>query len=117
MRFSEFNDLPIITDVVVVGDDGAAERFDEGKWISGKLDGNIRIDQPTHGVGQPHAHVYGRKGKELVVVNFDGTASHKKSGRLPDEDADALRARGWKISASNIVEWTVLGTPYQFLVE
>lgn len=108
MRFSEFARLDVLDDVIVQTGTTSAERLDEGKWIKGRFDRSIRIDQPTHGVGQAHAHVYGRKGGELGVVNFDGSASHGSKVRLSDEDADALRARGFTIPAGNIVEWLVL---------
>lgn len=105
-----FQELPIIDEVFYFTDrrTGTIDLLQEGKWISGRFPNNIRIDQPTHGVGQQHAHVYGRKGNELVVVNFDGSASHGSRGRLSDQDADALRAKSFKIPQSNIVEWIVL---------
>ena len=39
----------------------------EGKWISGRFDRNIRIDHPTHGVWQTHAHVLGRRDEVLQL--------------------------------------------------
>ena len=39
-------------------------RIDEGKWIPTRTTNTIRIDQPTHGVGQTHAHIYGYLRKE-----------------------------------------------------
>ena len=110
-----------ITNIVVVsGDGGSAEILEDGKWIKGKLDRNIRIDQPTdgHDAGQPHAHVYGRNPRqELVIVNMDGTASHGKKGRLSPEDAEALKARGWTIRRDRIVEYFVLPGNPQLLLE
>lgn len=109
MLFSEFKTLPVLQDILVTED--GATRFDqlnEGKWISGRFDRNIRIDQPTHGVGQVHAHVLGRKKDEIGVVNFDGSSSHGTKCRLADADANALRARGFQISVGNVVEWVVL---------
>jgi hypothetical protein len=112
-------ELPVIDRVMVMTSDNSLELYEDRKWISGRFDRNIGIDQPTHGVGQQHAHVYGRKRDDdaFVVVNFDGTASHGKRGRLPDEDADALRARGYAILDSNIVEWTILLVQPQLLLE
>jgi hypothetical protein len=55
-----------------------AHRIDEGKWVPTKTSNTMRIDHATHGVGQTHAHIYGRKGTEIGVVNFDGTASRKR---------------------------------------
>ena len=108
MRFREFASLVTLSDVLVSADDVGFERLDEGKWVKGRFDSSIRIDQPTHGAGQTHAHVYGRKGDEIGVVNFDGSSSHGTKCRLSDADADALRERGFKIKAGNIVEWIVL---------
>lgn len=116
MRFSEFASLSILDEVLVSEDNATFERLDEGKWVKGRFDKNIRIDQPTHGVGQSHAHVYGRKGNEIGVVNLDGSSSHGTQCRLSDEDADALRARGFPIRSSNIVEWIVLDTRPQLLL-
>lgn len=118
MRFSQFIELPILDEIFVTNDGVTMEVLREGKWISGRFDGNIRIDQPSHGVGQKHAHVLCRKGNEIGVVNFDGTASHGSRCRLSDADADALRARGFQIPPGNIVEW--VESPFKqliFLVE
>ncbi len=116
MRFSEFANLPTLTEILVSEDNDRFERLDEGKWVNGRFDKNIRIDQPTHGVGQTHAHVYGRKGDEIGVVNIDGSSSHGTQCRLSDADADALRNRGFTIRAGNIVEWIVLGSQPQLLL-
>lgn len=108
MRFSEFASLVTLSNVLVSDGDVGFERLDEGKWGKGRFDDSIRIDQPTHGAGQTHAHVYGRKGDEIGIVNFDGSSSHGTKCRLSDADADALRKRGFTIKAGNIVEWIVL---------
>ena len=86
------------------------ELLEEGKWVAGRFERNIRIDHPTHlhGNGQVHAHVLGRKGDELGVVNFDGTASHGSRFRLHGRDASALRALGFEVPLDNIVEWMLL---------
>ncbi|CAM2158195.1 conserved protein of unknown function (plasmid) [Pararobbsia alpina] len=95
------------------------ETLREGKWITGRFAGNIRLDQPTHlhGDGQPHAHVLGRKGNELGVVNLDGTASHGSKFKLHDKDAAALRARGFNVSPDNLVEWMSISIMPQVLLE
>ncbi len=73
---------------------------------------NLGLDPPSSGRGLEHSHVLGRRGEELLIVNIDGSGSHGTKGRLHDKDADALRARGYKIPSSNIVEWTVIqGAP------
>jgi hypothetical protein len=110
---------PTLDEVILTEDGSTFELLKEGNIIRrGRFGRNIRIDQPNHGVGQAHAHVIGRKGKETVVVNIDGTGSHGTKGRLHPKDADALRARGFNIRPDNIVEWL----PYedqgvQFLLE
>ena len=86
----------------------------EGKWVSGRYDGNIRIDRNTHfdavDASGVHAHVYGRRDRDkaLVAVRLDGTKSHGLGGRLHDKDADTLRRHGFKIPADNIVEILLL---------
>lgn len=115
MRFKEFAGLEVLDEVIVQTIDGSIERLDEGKWVNGRFDRNIRIDGPTHGVGQKHAHVFGRKDTELGVVNFDGSASHGSKMRLSSADAEALRKRGFTINLSNIVEWVVLPEQPQLL--
>lgn len=101
-----------ISDILLLSNNrNNLELLREGKWISGRFEDNIRIDQPTHfqGLqGMPHAAVYGRKGDQKVVVNMDGTASHGTKGRLHKDDADELRRRGFKIRDDNIVEWVLI---------
>ena len=117
MRFKEFCDLPILHEIMVTNDGLTCQALHEGKWISGRFDSNIRIDQPSHGVGQAHAHVLCRKGNEIGVVNIDGSASHGTKCRLSDADADELRARGFKIRPGNIVEWVkLLSGPVKLLL-
>jgi hypothetical protein len=117
-RFGEFvrdrdNETPMIRGVLADHGDGTYQRLDEGKWIDGRLPKGIRLDQPTYmkGGGQVHGHVYGRKGQEFVVVNFDGTGSHGSKGRLHPDDARALRARGFRIRHDRIVEWLLVPNP------
>ncbi|PHM20517.1 MAG: hypothetical protein CK604_06220 [Curvibacter sp. PD_MW3] len=82
----------------------------EGKFVPGRFPSNLRIDQATHlqGNAPPHAHVFGRKGDELGVVNQDGSGSHGSKFRLHQKDADALRSQGFNIRPDNIVEWIAL---------
>lgn len=110
--------VPALDEIAISTDFLNLEILHEG-WIAGRFDRNIRIDHPTHlhGDGQDHAHVYGRKGDQIGVVNFDGTSSHGTKCRLHDADADALRAKGFNIAADNIVEWvTMMGSPVRFLL-
>jgi len=107
---NESGGLPFIEDITITGDHVSYQRLYEGKFVDGRFKGNIRIDQSTHlhGAGSAHAHVYGRNGNELVVVNVDGSASHGSKGVLHARDADALKARGFDIKPGNIVEWWIL---------
>jgi hypothetical protein len=82
-------------------------RLEEGKWIKTTTCNTIRIDHPTHGVGQTHAHIYGRKGDEIGVINLDGTASHGSRMRLKEPDAELLRAHGFSVRPDRVVEWIV----------
>lgn len=115
-QFLDDTELPIIDRVMVVSSDGRLELFEGRKWVSGRFENNIGIDQASSGRGQQHAHVYGRKGDQIVVVNVDGSASHKTRGRLHDADAAALRDRGFKISKDNIVEWLEVADLPRFLL-
>ena len=66
----EEDDIPFIDDIIITKDLCVYQRLDEGKFVNGRFQKNIRIDQPKHlhGAGSIHAHVLGRKGNELVVV-------------------------------------------------
>jgi hypothetical protein len=109
--------LPFL-DEVYISDDGVKYRYlDEGrKWVNGRFERNIGIDQPTSGAGQRHAHVYGRKGDEIVIVNVDGTGSHGTKGKLHDKDAEALVLNGFTLRSGRIVEWNVVGKVQQLLL-
>lgn len=96
-------------DEVYIAHLSRVERLDESrKWVDGSWPKNIGIDDP-HAGGQVHAHVFGRKGNEIVIVNLDGTASHGTKGRLTQADADVLKNRGFKIRPDRLVEWFVIG--------
>jgi hypothetical protein len=116
ITFKEFlatlRSLPVLDAVVVEIEGQDVQWLQEGKLVTGRFPDNIRIDQPTHlhGDGQQHAHVNGRMGRELVIVNLDGTSSHGTKGRLHTKDAEALRARGFTIRKDRLVEWTLIGT-------
>jgi len=116
MRFKEFINLPTLDAVILASGDGTVELREGRNWISGRFDRNIGIDQPSHGVGQEHAHVYGRKGNEIVAVNLDGTASHGTKGRLHKNDADALQQRGFNVKPGQIIEWYVVEDQPQLLL-
>jgi hypothetical protein len=89
-------------------DDATTMRIEEGKWIKTTTRNTIRIDHPTHGVGQTHAHIYGRKGKEIGVINLDGSASHGTRMRLTEPDSAILRAHGFTVRPDRVVEWIVV---------
>lgn len=116
MRFKEFAALPALDVVILVAADGTVELREGRKWIAGRFDCNIGIDQPSHGVGQTHAHVYGRHGNQIVAVNLDGTASHGTQGRLHKNDVSALQKRGFNVKLGQIIEWFTLDNPPQILL-
>ena len=91
-------------------------RLREGKRISGRFDQNIIIDPANYGAGQRHAHILGRKGIEIGIVNIDGTASHGTKCRLHKDDILALRAQGFHIPDNGIIEWVSLGASGPFLL-
>lgn len=103
---------PTYLDAIYVQDSDPAsfQLLREGKYITGRFPSSIRIDVATHlkGTVPPHAHVFGRRGNELGVVNFDGTASHGSKFTLHQKDADALRSRNFNIRQDNIVEWSLI---------
>ena len=116
-----------LDEVLVTQDGTTLEVLTEGrKWIPGRFDRNIGIDQPSHLAGQtrlpgqasaqPHAHVLGRKGEELGVVNMDGSSSHGSRFKLHAADAEALRARGFQIPPTDIIEWTRLNVRARILL-
>ncbi len=100
--------LPELDEIFVTKDGINVVILREGKQYKGSFARSLRVDNPTHGAGMRHAHVYGRKGDEIVVVNVDGSASHGTKGRIPEKDADKLRSLGFMIPPDRIVEWTVL---------
>jgi hypothetical protein len=105
------NRPPLLDEVLVVQPDLVQYGLlREGKVIPGRFPSSIRIDQATHlhGNADPHAHVFGRQGDELGVVNLDGTGSHGSKFKLHDKDADALRSQDFKIRPDNLVEWIVI---------
>ncbi len=117
IKFKEFSDLPILDQVFISEDNQTVTILEEGKWIKGRFDKSLRIDQPTSGAGKVHAHIYGRKGDNIGAVNVDGTSSHGTKVRLHKKDAEELRARGFKIKPGNIVEWVMLEEQPTLLLE
>jgi hypothetical protein len=117
---SEVNgdDLPVLTGFTIAHGQTAVV-LEEGKWVKGRFDTSIRIDQPTHlqGDGQKHAHLFARNGQQYGVVNLDGTASHGAQCKVHPDDAAALLKRNFKLPPNNIVEWIVLESGPQFLTE
>lgn len=114
-----YNRLPLLTAFVVAPPDQIAMLLVEGKWVKGRFDNSIRIDQPTHmqGNGKTHAHLFARNGDQYGVVNLDGTASHGMKCRIHRDDAAALVKRNFKLPPGNIVEWVAAKSGPQFLIE
>lgn len=112
MRFKQFIrrlGAPTLASIMVSEDDQTFQLLEEGKWYKGRFDKSVRVDNPTHGVGERHAHLYGRKGEKIGVINVSGTGSHGWTHvRVPDDDADLLRGLGFTIPDDNIVEWMAL---------
>jgi hypothetical protein len=116
LKLVDFNKLPVLDQIIVSTDGETAEVLQERTWITGRFERNIGIDNAKAGSGRESAHVLGRRGKELVVVNLDGTGSHGTQGRLHDKDAAALRAKGFNIHPGHLVEWYVLADAPELLV-
>lgn len=118
---SEVNgdDLPVLTGFAIAPPGQTAVVLEEGKWVKGRFDRSIRIDQPTHlqGDGQKHAHLFARNGQQYGIVNLDGTASHGATCRVHPDDAEALLKRDFRLPQNNIVEWIALESGLQFLIE
>lgn len=118
---SEVNgdDLPVLSGFAIVSPDQASVVLEEGKWVKGRFDRSIRIDQATHrqGEGQTHAHLYARNGQQYGVVNLDGTASHGPKCKVHPDDAAELSKRNFKLPPNNVVEWFALEGEPQFLLE
>ena len=118
VKKAKVNRIAYIDEVYITDDGQNYKKLDEGrKWISGRFERNIGIDQPTSGAGMKHGHVLGRKDNEIVVVNVDGSGSHGTKGRLHRADAEALRNDGFTIRSDRIVEWIVIGTVLELLID
>lgn len=107
--FRDYLNRETLDELFIVHESGETIRLNEGKWIKTSSKNKIRVDHPTHGVGQTHAHIYGRKGNEMGVINIDGTPSHGTSMTVSKQDAKTLRSNGFTIPTNRIVEWFVLG--------
>ena len=118
-KFVRETDPPYLDGIFLVKDENSFEMLYEGKWLNGRFDRSIRIDRETHHQsGDEHAHIYGRKGNAIGVVNLDGTKSHGgEFFRISDEDAEVLKAKGFTIPKGNIVEWIVRDTMPALLLD
>ena len=112
--------LPVLDAVVVVGDNGDCLILEQRKTYNGRFERNLQVDNPTHGVGERHAHLLGRRGDEYGIVTVSGKGSHEYKGqrfKIHDDDADALRDLGFDIPSDGIIEWVVLGDQPMLLLE
>ena len=95
-------------DVVVVSSDTSQDIqvLEEGKWVAGHFEREIRIDRNTHlRSNEKQAHFHDRKGNELYAVTQNGKPSHgSKPFKLSSTQADILRGQGFNIPKSRIVE-------------
>jgi hypothetical protein len=112
-------DLPVLSGFAIVSPDQTSVVLQEDKWVNGRFDRSIRIDQATHrqGEGQTHAHLYARNCQQYGVVNLDGTASHGEKCKVHPRDAAELSKRNFTLPTNNIVEWFALEGERQFLIE
>ena len=86
-------------------------------WVSGRFLRDTRIDEPVDdpGLGLPDTGVFGRNGAEIVAVVLDGSARGGQKGRLPHDDAEALRGSGLTVPEDRIVNWWPLDLSIRFL--
>ena len=115
-NFVDVHKLPSLDQIIVSTDGETVEVLCERIWITGRFDRNVGIDNATDGLGQKQAHVLGRKGDQLVIVNLEGAASDGTQGRLHDKDAAALRAKGFEIHPGHLVTWNVLPDAPELLI-
>lgn len=120
MKLEEIKPLhPKLDEVIVVAMNGSDyQRLLEGKLVSGRFPRNIRVDHPTHlqRDGQQHAHVLGRRGDEVGIVNFDGSGSHGSKFTLHDKDALTLRSLGFVLPPDNVIEWATCDDARKLLI-
>jgi hypothetical protein len=98
-------------DEVVIIESGVPYYLEEGKWLKGQFDREMRVDRNTHmRTGEKHAHIYDRKGNQLYSLTQNGKPSHNsKPFRLSNQQADALRAAGFDVGPNNMVEAVLVG--------
>lgn len=114
---AEKTTIPVIEEFFVTKDGREAALITEGKSYEGRFEDSIRVDNPTHGTGKRHAHLFARNGTEYGVVNVDGTPSHGSKMRVSDKDAEVLRGLGFAIPDDGIVEWIAVPDHLRFLAE
>jgi hypothetical protein len=99
-------------DQVVISEGAEFRYLEEGKWLKGDFDNEIRVDRNTHmRSGERHAHIYDRKGNQLYALTQQGRPSHgSKTFKLTKSQTDALRSQGFTIPKSRIVEAMLIVT-------
>jgi hypothetical protein len=107
-------------DRIVVSRDGSLdlEVLEEGKWLKGSFENEIRVDRNTHlRSGDRHAHIHDRNGNELYAVTQDGKPSHgSKPFKLSKDQADVLAKQGFKVPRNRIVEPVLVGRGQMLLL-
>lgn len=116
----EDDQVPVLDAVVVVEQNGACLLIEQRKTYDGRFERNLLVDNPTHGVGERHAHLLGRRGDEYGIVTVSGKGSHEYKGqrfKIHADDADALRDLGFDIPSDGIIEWVVLSDQPTLLLD
>ena len=94
-------------DRVPIGEgDKSLQILQEGKWVKGSFDNEIRVDCSRYlHSGEKHAQIHDGKGNELYALTQDGKPSHgSKPFKLSKDQASALVAQGFSIPGNRVVE-------------
>src|SRR3974390_347630 len=107
-NFVDFHKLPALDQIIVSTDGETVEVLRERTWIGGRFERNLGIDNAMDGFGERQAHVLGRKDDQLVIVDLNGPGGDGTKGRLHDNEAAALRAKGFEVHPGHLVTWQVV---------
>lgn len=94
-------------------EEAALRVLEEGKWIDLDNRWKARSDKPHTTGMKPHSHIY-LKGREMYVINLDGTPSHNSDlSTMPARVRQGLRDKG--LIESRLEESASLGAPVPFV--